>query len=235
MATKMSYLVCSETGFYEYRRRVPAKLRQHFPRNSKGKLMWEWKQALNTKLEAVARRRWVKENERFGAAKDLAQQVLQGVPLTEAQLQQSALSAANRTAIEFGVHPDQAPTLTVDATEEEIQAFPSIDKAWNDKVKHHQEILAEFIHDSYVDDAQWQDDDRSGISKTAGYQIPYNPKDPNDPLIIQDNIVSGRTALTSKPTCARGHHPDGPTANHALTFKLDHSSGAAHQIDTARL
>jgi len=30
------------------------------------------------------------------------------------------------------------------------------------------------------------------------------------------------------PTCARGHRPDGPKANHALTFKLDNSSGAAH-------
>ncbi|MGB7243408.1 MAG: helix-turn-helix domain-containing protein [Sulfitobacter sp.] len=31
------------------------------------------------------------------------------------------------------------------------------------------------------------------------------------------------------PTCARGHRPDGPKANHALTFKLDHSSGAAQR------
>jgi hypothetical protein len=30
------------------------------------------------------------------------------------------------------------------------------------------------------------------------------------------------------PTCARGHRSDGPKANLALTFKLDHSSGAAH-------
>ena len=30
------------------------------------------------------------------------------------------------------------------------------------------------------------------------------------------------------PTSARSHHPDGPKADHALTFKLDHSSGAAH-------
>jgi len=29
--------------------------------------------------------------------------------------------------------------------------------------------------------------------------------------------------------CARGHHPDGPTANHALTFNMDHSSGAAQR------
>jgi len=31
------------------------------------------------------------------------------------------------------------------------------------------------------------------------------------------------------PTSARSHHPDGPKADHALTFKLDHSSGAAHR------
>ena len=30
------------------------------------------------------------------------------------------------------------------------------------------------------------------------------------------------------PTSARSHHPDGPKADHALTFKLDHSCGAAH-------
>ena len=30
------------------------------------------------------------------------------------------------------------------------------------------------------------------------------------------------------PTCAKGHRAHGPRANHALTFKLDHSSGAAH-------
>jgi hypothetical protein len=29
------------------------------------------------------------------------------------------------------------------------------------------------------------------------------------------------------PTCARGHLAHGPKPNHALTFKLDHSSGAA--------
>ena len=29
------------------------------------------------------------------------------------------------------------------------------------------------------------------------------------------------------PTCAGSHHPGGPKANHALTFKLDHPSGAA--------
>ena len=30
------------------------------------------------------------------------------------------------------------------------------------------------------------------------------------------------------PACARSHRTDGPTANHALSFELDHASGSAH-------
>ena len=30
--------------------------------------------------------------------------------------------------------------------------------------------------------------------------------------------------------CAGSHHPGGPKVRHALTFKLDHSGGAAHRI-----
>lgn len=165
-------------------------------------LMTEWKKALDTKLETEALRRWAIENERFEAAKANAKQVLQGVPLTAAQLQQSALSAANRTAIEYGVHPDQAPTLTVDATEEELLSFPHRAKEWKAKNQHHQQELAEFIHDEYIDEEQRFEDDRAGISSAPGYQTPYKRKDPNDPLIIQHNIVSGRTAVTSEPTWA---------------------------------
>ena len=65
MATKISYLFPSKTGFFEYRRRVPPTLQEHFPRSSKGKLLTEWKKALDTKIESVAQRRWVAENERF--------------------------------------------------------------------------------------------------------------------------------------------------------------------------
>ena len=33
------------------------------------------------------------------------------------------------------------------------------------------------------------------------------------------------------PTSAQSHHPDGPKADHALTFNMDHSSGAAQGYD----
>ena len=35
-------------------------------------------------------------------------------------------------------------------------------------------------------------------------------------------------------SCARSHHLGGPKASHALTFKLDHSSGAAHYVTAAQ-
>jgi hypothetical protein len=44
------------------------------------------------------------------------------------------------------------------------------------------------------------------------------------PLVSKPNFRFGLP-----PTCARDHRSDGPKANHALTFNLDHSSGAAQQ------
>ena len=68
MASRISYLVRSKTGFYEYRRKVPTRLRPFFPRTKTGKLMSEWKKSLNTKDEAIAHKRWLEENNRFTAA-----------------------------------------------------------------------------------------------------------------------------------------------------------------------
>ena len=73
MAPKISYLFQSKTGFFEYRRRVPPSLQEHFPRSSKGKLLAEWKKALDTKIESVALRRWAAENERFEDTKRCCQ------------------------------------------------------------------------------------------------------------------------------------------------------------------
>ena len=80
MAPKISYLFQSKTGFFEYRRRVPPTLQEHFPRSSKGKLLTEWKKALDTKIESVAQRRWAAENERFEDTKRIAEQLLHGEP-----------------------------------------------------------------------------------------------------------------------------------------------------------
>ena len=50
---------------------------------------------------------------------------------------------------------------------------------------------------------------------------------------LQHQTTPQRSGLP--PTCARGHHPDGPKADHALTFNLDHSSGAAQLIEVLQV
>ncbi len=202
MTTKISYLFSSKTGFYEYRRRVPNKLKKYFPRNSNGKLMTEWKQSLHTKSEAEARRRWLSENEHFEATKYSAEQAIYGVKLPENETHQSAISAAKETALRLGVHPDQAPTLTVDATENEILDFRRKALAWKVKIQEHQDILADIIHDNHIDEEQRAKDYKTGSWGTAGYQTPYKPENPNDPLIAQYKIVGGSTGVTSQSTWA---------------------------------
>ena len=200
MATKISYLFQSKTGFFEYRRRVPPTLQKHFPRSSKGKLLTEWKKALDTKIESVAQRRWVAENERFEATKRKAEELLHGeVPKTQPS-NQSAISLAKQMAVKYGVHPDQAPTLGVDATNEQIQNFPQKIKEWKLKVQEHEELLLDFILDEYIDEEQRAKDYQSGRWGEYGYQTPYKPSDPNDPLIAQYLIVSGETKVTSHAT-----------------------------------
>ncbi|WP_408634932.1 DUF6538 domain-containing protein [Octadecabacter antarcticus] len=78
MASKISYLFRSPTGWFEYRRRIPKRLQPHFPNNRRGKLMTEWKQSLNTTNEAEALRKWVAENERYMAAQLTAEISLGG-------------------------------------------------------------------------------------------------------------------------------------------------------------
>ena len=200
MAPKISYLFQSKTGFFEYRRRVPPTLQKHFPRSSKGKLLTEWKKALDTKIESVAQRRWVAENERFEATKRKAEELLHGeVPKTQPS-NQSAISLAKQMAVKYGVHPDQAPTLGVDATNEQIQNFPQKIKEWKLKVQEHEELLLDFILDEYIDEEQRAKDYQSGRWGEYGYQTPYKPSDPNDPLIAQYLIVSGETKVTSHAT-----------------------------------
>ncbi|MDB9698408.1 hypothetical protein OAA52_03090, partial [Planktomarina temperata] len=103
MTPKISYLFQSKTGFFEYRRRVPPTLQKHFPRSSKGKLLTEWKKALDTKIESVAQRRWIAENELFEDAKRIAEQLLHGDAPRTQKADQSAISSAKQMAVKYGV------------------------------------------------------------------------------------------------------------------------------------
>jgi len=200
MAPKISYLFQSKTGFFEYRRRVPPSLQEHFPRSSKGKLLTEWKKALDTKIESVAQRRWAAENERFEDTKRIAEQLSHGKAPRTQGANQSAISSAKHTAIKYGVHPDQAPTLSVDATDEEIQNFSQKIKEWKLKVQEHKDLLLDLIEDEYIDEEQRAKDYQSGRRGDYGYQTPYKQEDPNDPILAQYRIVSGETKVTAHAT-----------------------------------
>ena len=79
-------------------------------------------------------------------------------------------------AVKYGVHPDQAPTLGVDATQEEIQNFPKKIKEWKLKVQEHKDLLLDFIRDEYIDEEQRAKDYQSGRWGDYGYQTPYKPE-----------------------------------------------------------
>ncbi len=64
------------------------------------------------------------------------------------------------------------------------------------------------------------------------------PRSPNHHRKMEEPLQYQATTqcIGLPPARARGHRSDGPKANHALTFKLDHSSGAAQddEIITSR-
>jgi integrase len=195
MAPKVSYLFESPKGYFEYRRRVPKKLQVHFPRTATGGLMAEWKQSLDTNNSAVAQRRWVAETERFEATKALAE-TLYGQPTNKSEMLQSAVTSAKQMAVNYGVHPDQAPTLDHNATDEEIDAFKQIVHNWNYSIKDHKDLILNLMSDETIDVEQRDKDYKQGRWGQNGYQTPRKELDENHPLVAQLAVISGEVDTT---------------------------------------
>jgi len=201
MAPKISYLFPSANGQFEYRRRVPTKLQVHFPRTATGGLMTEWKKSVDTTDFAVARRRWVAETERFEAAKALAEK-LYGQPTNKSEMSQSAVTAAKQMAVHYGVHPDQAPKLDHNATDEEINGFKQAIRYWNYSVKDHKDLILDTMIHEDVDEEQRAKDYKEGRWGQDGYQIPRKELDQNHPLVSQLAVLSGDVDTTMSSTWA---------------------------------
>ena len=179
MASRISYLVRSKTGFYEYRRKVPTRLRPFFPSTKTGKLMSEWKKSLNTKHEPIAHRRWLEENNRFNAASEIAEKLASGTPLASYEIEASG----NAIAIKDGVHPKQAPVLLANATDEDIINFKRRVAEWNDFIV--------YMHDQYLEeiDRKYRD--------ANGKEIKW---DPSDPKVAAFRIMTGEAIVSMEPT-----------------------------------
>jgi hypothetical protein len=151
MSLKLPYLTTSPSGWYEYRRGIPKHLREFFPRTKFGQLKLEWKAALKTKSPTIAQDLWVKENrqyEKFLSASVNLHDSSNSFSTTE------AVATAKQMAIEYKVHPEQAPSLDASATDAEINDFSRRVRDWNLHVDEHQELLASIIYDNCIDEDQ---------------------------------------------------------------------------------
>ncbi|WP_116598445.1 DUF6538 domain-containing protein [Primorskyibacter marinus] len=107
------YLKCSATGWYSYRRRIPARVQKII-----GKTVF--KESFGTKDETVAL--WKLGSFNQDVEKQLAladKQVASGRDLTPAGVREVASKFLQR----IGLHPDQLPNLKANATREERSNF----------------------------------------------------------------------------------------------------------------
>ena len=116
------YLKRSATGWYSYRRRIPAKLQKAI-----GKL--EFKQRLETKDETTALIRLARTNQIAEAEIRFAESQLSSSDLKLTR--QEAMSAARQMLIREGFHPDQKPTLPADYIKEQKEQFYKDKEQWD--------------------------------------------------------------------------------------------------------
>ena len=213
MATKISYLFQSPTGWFEYRRKTPKRLSQYFPQGKQR----EWKQALNTKDVSTAQRRWALENTKFEKAKSLAAKLCDQ---PQELLSVEILEAANRIVIEAGLHPDQAPTLRPMFSDSEKAKFNEDSKLWKEKY----DILTGIVDDSSIDEEQMQKDYETGAWSATEYQIPRKKPDPRNPATVAWDIASGKLKTSLKATLRDA------VENYIRTNKADNSREAVKEI-----
>ena len=196
MAAKLSYLFQSPRGYYEYRRQVPAKLRPYFPLTKGKRLMTEWKASLQTTDERVAHKQWLKVNEQYEATKNLAEKLLAKRNLSSSE----AITAGKNITLEAGIHPDQAPVLKADATQEEINSFEERVLAWNKNLEEKRDLLLDVLYDEHIDEEQQRRDYDSGKWFQQDYKIPMKSFDPTSPRVAALNIVDGEVLTKFYPT-----------------------------------
>ena len=141
MVTKVSYLIQSPTGRFSYRRKVPEHLRPYFPRTTTGGEMQEWKSSLHTKDRPTALRKWVQENQKFVAAERLASTIAHGQQGNVSAYE--AVQKAKHIALDAGFHPDQAPRLTLNATDSDWEKFKVHREDWLESLELQRQLIAE--------------------------------------------------------------------------------------------
>ena len=189
MVAKLSYLTRSQTGSFSYRRKVPEILRPYFPRTATGGIMQEWKSSLHTKDRQTAQRKWVEENQKFDEAEKLATII--------AHAQQGTVSAygsvqmAKQIALDAGFHPDQAPQLPTNPTDDDWTEFKVQRKDWLEWVDLQRKLIAETDAEERTDYTKLNKDYHNGRWAELGYETPLRPTNPNSVLMLAKKILEG--------------------------------------------
>ena len=169
------YLKRSVTGWYSYRRRVPARLQKVLGKT-------EIKEAFNTKDEIVALWKLGAHNQDVEKQIALAEkQVALGRELTPSEVREVASKFLQRV----GLHPDNLPTLKANATREERLKFDEQRIEWKDQFDR-------FLSDFY-------DSQEIGTDPKT-WQTLYKPSDPTDVFQAAYLIATGDVEAPTKLT-----------------------------------
>ncbi len=189
MTAKLSYLKRSATGFFSYRRRVPAHLRKTL-----GKA--EWKVSFHTKDERLAHRLWIETNDAYDEACRLAELAQQN----KLRSQSEVLSFAKSNASRFGFSPDLRPKPP---TVRDPALWDNYDKEigkWNHHIEVVEDLLLDRLDTETTDYLQMEKDYASGKWAQRGYNTPRKSS-PNEALIdVSLQIASGHLDVSMEPT-----------------------------------
>ena len=185
--TLKNYIKASpKTGRLSYRRRIPAKLKQHFKKDDGSSRGLEWNEALGTKSISVALKKAVEVNERFERTKALAEQLNLASKAKDETTKQELAARVVDIFIKLGIHPDQAP---------DIFQPSSVINAFHNKSKKALQDLLDYQLEAGLDivDGEFGD-------------VTYIPNDTYDDVQAQIELLQGdrsRIKNRLKPTWER--------------------------------
>lgn len=184
MPTHLPYLTRSKTGWYEYRRRVPAHLRPSF-----GNIR-EFKKALRTTSLKEAVTKWAAINLEYEAVvkRHGRLQGVDGSPLSQDVINEALAMAKGL----------ERPTLRAGATTTERRVFEAQEEAWLAGAGNLRDELA----DDYTDYSRLKEDYTKGRFFKEGYETPYRDSSPTDPKVIALKHVVEGLPIELKPTWA---------------------------------
>ena len=188
MAHISRYIVkSSKTGALSYRRRIPTDVIGVYGKR-------EEKQSLKTKSMAAALLAAARINHGVELAIKAAR-LLSSTIDNELQTSELAIEA-NRQAIHWGVHPDQAPVLKAGHTEAEREAFFEEEKEWLAR-RHH---FLELVTDNLTDYEKLQKDYETGLWGQKGYANPIRTDSQAELELSKIAVVEGSLKTSLEPT-----------------------------------